>query len=596
MAGPDVFGRFGQQGRGPEVEHPRAGRQDEAPEPVVDVGGVDWQEPVHVAALDRFCTVGDELAVMAFGNAVKVWPHGDLTWSVDSTLARWNGGNPFLDRPSWHRDDPVDTLDRALAYAFAIWQHSHPTFFSFTQQDAPSDFTLTFGGTSLDPQFGAVDGKLAHGKYPTSGELAFDSSEAWDSFELVRTAVHEIGHALGFGHSNSTKSVMYPFRQTAPNGWLPGPLDQETFTRLIDLYGWDAPSPLPDVRTSSEGPALTTTWVAYNGAVDGVHMAWKAEGDDQRIHLSSSYDSGETWTAQHALNEIRSSTRPTLAPYPKTPGQPFLDDLFIVWKGEHDDQRLYYASDLVDGQFTRAGRIEGHSSTDAPAAAWFDGNLYVAWKSATTTEIYWSRLEPNGTWRPAVIIPGLRTAVGPTLIASGGSLVMCGRGESTDTVVWQITRGAGEGSVWTDPTFLTYASGFEGADATPSGFAQANTSLPMAVTTWEEGLLFAYRTPGIPEQVMVLRSGSQFSGPVPVPGAFSASAPALSQGDGVLLCAFRGSGADQTLYLSRRTDFAPQAGGLPPLQPYADAPVAGGRWKLEREGRHERWRLERDGA
>ncbi|HYV63743.1 MAG TPA: matrixin family metalloprotease, partial [Bryobacteraceae bacterium] len=162
------------------------------------------------------------------------------------------------------------------------------------------------GAHGDDFPFDGPGGVVAHTFYPApvnpesiAGDLHFDDAESWRvgaSIDVFSVALHELGHALGLGHSDNPNDVMYPYFKI-----VTGLADGDK-AAILTMYaartGTVPPSPL--VLTVNVLPATTTLAItSLSGTVTGgsgaVTVRWfSSAGQSGTASLS-----GANWSASN---------------------------------------------------------------------------------------------------------------------------------------------------------------------------------------------------------------------------------------------------------------------------------------------------------
>lgn len=498
----------------------------------IDPGARTLDPEVVRTILERlrvpFCSYGllpngdaPDVVVRRAGGRTGQWDTATLTWSADLT------GLVYTPGPT---DPPAATV---VAQAFAAWAAVAAPTLALTPA-APgtrADIRLTVATSGGD--LGTPRGVLGHAYPPPSGVIELDGTETWTAGMLFPLVLHELGHALGLGHSDDRNSLMYPYVLT-------GVIDAESAEAFADTYDWSAPAVLPD-RASSERPALVTVAApGFLGTALTARMVWKGAGDDV-TGWTADHDPVVGWSAQRPLPHVRSPFTPAAAQ-----AVPGATRLLLAWRNV-GDRRMSW---MREGD-PSARPVPDAGSAAAPALATSraGGLSVLAWRGVgEDTQVWWSALDGD-RWTPQRPIAGSSTSHGPALVYVGRVLHAFWKAEDASTVHTSSLDTAVDDALWTPARRVEYVR------ATTDGrVAHAiGTSTTPAAATRRGRIQLAWKGAGDDPLVWTgTWDGEWLAGQVVVAGSATAAGPGVAEvGDGVLL-AWRGPDHDGRLRWSRR--------------------------------------------
>ncbi len=185
---------------------------------------------------------------------------GVVTWSLALTAGQFYSFDAAIG---------FDQYQQMIRNAFAQWEAVADLDF-VEAADSPA-VGIRFGWDTIDGVGGAVAEAQVHYSMigttllSASAEIRFDSAEFWypqqasAAQQFYAVALHEIGHAIGLGHSNNPDSIMYPVA-------LANALSAEDIALAQQLYGPSdglGPWKAPDIEV------VAATYQFFTGAVPG---------------------------------------------------------------------------------------------------------------------------------------------------------------------------------------------------------------------------------------------------------------------------------------------------------------------------------------
>lgn len=210
--------------------------------------------------------------------------------------------------------------EAAIERAMAEWSKAiQVTWQQGANPTAPQTVNILFGTYAHGDAypFDGPGGVLAHTFFPAppnpepiAGDMHFNDSETWQigaNTDLFSVALHELGHALGLGHTDDPTAVMYPYYQMVTGL---SPLDISTVQTLYAAQAVTAapptptPAPAPSPVAASLPLTLTMTAPASSTTAASVNLGGTVSGGKGTITVTWSTGQGTSGVGTTGTGQV----------------------------------------------------------------------------------------------------------------------------------------------------------------------------------------------------------------------------------------------------------------------------------------------------
>lgn len=357
------------------------------------------------ANASRFSIEQLEARIVLYANTGNAWPHPELitiSFEPDGT----NLGGAYSNLSSVFNNDPnmagwqTEILRAAQVWAaqtdinFLVVTDSGATVGSGSyQQGSTTIGDIRIGG--FDLQSSALGGAFMPAPENTnsgSGDIVFNTGVAWSiggsgGYDLFTVAVHEIGHALGLGHSTATGAEMNAtYTGVKPN------LTSDDISGIRNIYSND------NARKADryDRPSTNNTWADASNITGPLVRSKKwAIIDDLDITSSSDVDYYKVSIPSYAGN--------TLTVRVQSAGLSMLAPKATLY----NEAGTVIATSTGSSSSTLTLSVSGISNND-----WYYVKVEAASGSAFNTGAYGLTLDIGADSTPVLTLPNTQTANG----------------------------------------------------------------------------------------------------------------------------------------------------------------------------------------